>query len=102
MFLDRDGVLNAPLMHDGRPHPPSTVEELRLLPGVPDSCERLSGTGYTLVCITNQTDIARGTQDPTALAELNERLLSWLPLEEIIVSPHDDADACSCANHGRA
>lgn len=96
VFLDRDGVLNGPIIRSGRPHPPETVAEVRVLPGVADACRELSDAGLTLVCITNQPDIARGTQDPATVAAINDRLRGLLGLQEVVVCPHDDGDGCLC------
>jgi D-glycero-D-manno-heptose 1,7-bisphosphate phosphatase len=95
-FLDRDGTLNAPLVVNGRPYPPESAEELQLLPGVETACAELSAAGFRLICITNQPDIARGTQDPAFVATLNARLKELLGLDEVVTCPHDDADGCSC------
>ncbi len=37
VFLDRDGVLNQPIIRDGKPHPPAGVADVRLVPAVADS-----------------------------------------------------------------
>jgi D-glycero-D-manno-heptose 1,7-bisphosphate phosphatase len=95
-FLDRDGTLNAPLIVDGRPQPPARAEELQLLPGVEAACTELSAAGFRLICVTNQPDIARGTQDPQFVATLNGRLKELLGLDEVVTCPHDDADGCAC------
>lgn len=96
MFLDRDGVLNEPCVREGRPYPPEHVDQLRLLPGVQEACGELQRAGYTLVCITNQPDIARGIADPGQVEAIHARLSQWLPLTEIVVCPHDDDDDCFC------
>jgi D-glycero-D-manno-heptose 1,7-bisphosphate phosphatase len=95
-FLDRDGTLNVPVVVDGRPYPPETADELELLPGVEAACEELSAAGFRLICITNQPDIARGTQDPRFVATLNARLKELLGLDEVVTCPHDDVDGCAC------
>jgi D-glycero-D-manno-heptose 1,7-bisphosphate phosphatase len=96
VFLDRDGVLTELVVRSGRPHPPDAVTELRLLPGVDAACRELSTSGFKLVCITNQPDIARGTQDPATVAEMHARLREWLPLDAVMTCPHDDSDGCAC------
>jgi D-glycero-D-manno-heptose 1,7-bisphosphate phosphatase len=96
VFLDRDGVLNGPVIRSGRPHPPGTVAEVNVLPGVADACRELAGAGLTLVCITNQPDIARGTQDLATVAAINDRVRELLGLREVVVCPHDDGDGCLC------
>lgn len=96
VFLDRDGVLSAPVVHDGRPYPPSTAEDLALLPGAAEACRLLAEAGLALIVITNQPDIARGTMRPATVAAINERLMEQLELDEVVVCPHDDADGCAC------
>ena len=62
VFLDRDGVLNRATVVDGDPYPPASVAELELLPGVEDACRKLRDAGLLLIVVTNQPDVARGTQ----------------------------------------
>jgi len=96
VFLDRDGVLNAVVVRDGRPYPPGDASEVELLPGVGDACARLRAAGFDLVVVTNQPDVARGTLTLEAVERINDVLRAALPLDEIVVCPHDDADDCEC------
>jgi D-sedoheptulose 7-phosphate isomerase len=48
VFLDRDGVLNEPVIRDGRPYPPPTLADFRLLPGSTRSAE---ATRFSARCI---------------------------------------------------
>ena len=34
VFLDRDGVINRPLIRGGKPYPPVNLDEFEILPGV--------------------------------------------------------------------
>jgi D-glycero-D-manno-heptose 1,7-bisphosphate phosphatase len=96
VFLDRDGVLNAAVVRDGVPRPPGDLDEVEVLPGVEEACNRLRRAGFELVVVTNQPDIARGTQTEEAVRRINDALLMTLPLDEVVVCPHDDADGCAC------
>jgi D-glycero-D-manno-heptose 1,7-bisphosphate phosphatase len=96
VFLDRDGVLNEVRLRDGTPVPPSTVDEFTLLPGVVEACERLRDLGYALVVVTNQPDIARGTQTRAEVERMHEALRAAVPLDDVVICPHDDADNCAC------
>jgi D-glycero-D-manno-heptose 1,7-bisphosphate phosphatase len=96
VFLDRDGVLNETFVRNGVPTPPRSLAEFRLLPGVVAACTDLKQAGFTLVVVTNQPDIARGTQNRAEVDRIHERLRSLVPVDEVCVCPHDDADACSC------
>ena len=62
VFLDRDGVLNRPIIRAGRPYPPNSLEEFSILPEVPSACETLRQAGFVLLVVTNQPDIARGSK----------------------------------------
>ncbi len=96
VFLDRDGVLNQAVVRDGLPFPPASVDELHLLTGVIDASRRLDAAGWLLISVTNQPDIARGTQTRQRLDAINESLSRRLRLAAIRVCPHDDGDGCAC------
>jgi len=96
VFLDRDGVINRTLVRNGRPHPPHNLGELKILPGVAEALKRLHSTGFKVIVVTNQPDVARGTQARAMVEEINAALLSRLPIDEFRVCYHDDADQCAC------
>lgn len=96
VFLDRDGVLNRATVRDGKPYPPSSLEELQILPGVPEALDELKQAGFLLIVVTNQPDVGRGAQSREVVEAIHERLKSELPLDEILVCYHTDADACAC------
>lgn len=96
VFLDRDGVLNRAFVRDGRPHPPARVDDLEVLPGVAAAVERLREAGFQAIVVTNQPDIARGTTSPAHVDAIHRTLRAVVPVDEVLVCPHDDADGCSC------
>lgn len=96
MFLDRDGVLNLPVIRDGLPYPPAQVAELHLAPGAPEACARLRQAGLMLVVVTNQPDVARGLVTMSEIDVLNAALLDRISIDAVLVCPHDDADGCQC------
>ncbi len=92
VFLDRDGVLNRSVIREGKPYPPASPEELEILPGVAQALAELKQTGFLLICVTNQPDVARGTQRRETVEAMNATLRSALPLDEIVVC-YDDGDS---------
>ena len=96
VFLDRDGVLNEATVRDGVPHPPETLRDLVVVPGVDDACRALKRAGLVLVMVTNQPDLARGTATPAAVHAMNKSLQRRLGLDDVFMCPHDDADDCPC------
>ncbi len=96
VFLDRDGVLNRPLVRDGKPYPPGRLEEFELLPGVHEAIFNLRQMGLVLYVVTNQPDVARGAQQRSTVEAMHDLLRRELLLEHFYVCYHDDADNCIC------
>jgi D-glycero-D-manno-heptose 1,7-bisphosphate phosphatase len=96
IFLDRDGVLNEAMVRDGRPLPPTSLDQVVIRPGVREACQRLRAAGLLLIVVTNQPDIARGTTTRQAVDAVNQHLSEQLDLDAVCVCAHDDADGCDC------
>jgi D-glycero-D-manno-heptose 1,7-bisphosphate phosphatase len=96
VFLDRDGVINRAAVRDGKPYPPASLRDLEILPHVPEALNAMKAKGYSLVVVTNQPDVARGTSSRELVDRIHERLKSELDLDAILTCFHDDADACGC------
>lgn len=96
VFLDRDGVLNRAIVRDGRPYAPVHLDDFELLPGVVEATHALRGAGFLLVVVTNQPDVGAGRQERGVVEQMNAKLSTWLPLDDIKVCYHVDADQCAC------
>ncbi|MBI5132518.1 MAG: HAD family hydrolase [Rhodopseudomonas palustris] len=97
VFLDRDGVLNRPLVRDGKPYPPADAASVELYPGLRDQLQRLKDLGFRLIVVTNQPDVARGTTSKQTVDDINRLIASELPsIDKILVCFHDNADNCAC------
>ncbi|HWE96045.1 MAG TPA: HAD family hydrolase [Tepidisphaeraceae bacterium] len=96
VFLDRDGVLIRTFVRDGTPHPPQTPAEVEILPGVYEALSELHDRGFLLLVVTNQPDVARGTQTREMVEQINAHLLNALPLDGVYVCYHDTPDGCGC------
>jgi D-glycero-D-manno-heptose 1,7-bisphosphate phosphatase len=96
VFLDRDGVINRAVVRGGFPHPPSTLAELEILPGVPEALHALKAHGYFLFVVTNQPDVARGTVSREVVTGINDHLKYKLHLDAVLTCFHDNADNCDC------
>ena len=96
VFLDRDGVLNAAEIRDGKPYPPATAAGLRVIPDAISCLPALRDAGYLLIVVTNQPDVGRGSQTRRAVEEIHEALRSALPLDAIYVCYHAGTEGCEC------
>jgi len=95
VFLDRDGVLNHAVLRDGKPHPPADEEAMTIVAGAADALLRLRERDFRLIVVTNQPDVARGTQRRDVVEAMNAKLRAALPVDEVIVCWHD-GDDCDC------
>ena len=98
VFLDRDGTLNRcdPTPDGVTTKPPGSVAQLRLVDGAGGSCARLRTAGFVLLVVTNQPDVARGTQSRAVVEAMNSLVVSLLGLDGAAVCYHDDCDRCDC------
>jgi D-glycero-D-manno-heptose 1,7-bisphosphate phosphatase len=96
VFLDRDGVINKAIIRDRKPFSPATVKEMEIPDDVPRALELLKKHGFKLIVVTNQPDVARGWQTQESVEEINEKLKQLLPLDEVRVCYHTDANHCHC------
>ena len=96
VFLDRDGVINRAVVHDGKPYPPANLAEMEILPGVSDAMTALHSVGWLLIVVTNQPDVARGTKSLADVESINHYLQRVLPIYEFRTCYHDSDDSCDC------
>ncbi|MFT3694644.1 MAG: HAD family hydrolase [Kofleriaceae bacterium] len=96
VFLDRDGVINASVVREGKPYPPASLEEMQYLPGVGAAIDQLHAAGFVTIVVTNQPDVARGTQLASEVDRMHAAMQRDLGLTAVYACMHDDADKCHC------
>jgi D-glycero-D-manno-heptose 1,7-bisphosphate phosphatase len=97
VFLDRDGVINRATVRNGKPYPPARPSELEILPGVREALCRLQAADFRLIVVTNQPDVARGTQSRETVEAMHEMLRkAGLPITAFYVCYHDGPANCDC------
>jgi D-glycero-D-manno-heptose 1,7-bisphosphate phosphatase len=97
IFLDRDGVLNRPIVRAGRPFPPAWAKDVEIYDGLRDQLQRLKDRGFVLIVVTNQPDVARGITTKDRVEEINRRIARELPsIDRFQVCFHDNSDGCDC------
>jgi len=96
IFLDRDGVLNDPVIIRGKPYPPDTLNDL-IIPNHLERCLiELKEKSFLLIMITNQPDVARGKTKKENVKAINNYLKQKLNLDDVFCCYHDDNDNCKC------
>lgn len=96
VFLDRDGVINANVVRDGKPVAPTRVEDFQILSGVDDAVRKLKDAGYLIVVATNQPDISTGRNTRENLDAMHNIIRQCMPVDDILACFHTDAENCDC------
>ncbi|MDR2443868.1 MAG: HAD-IIIA family hydrolase [Deltaproteobacteria bacterium] len=96
IFFDRDGVLNQAVVVDGRPRPPADAQSMVITVGALGLLLSLKELGFTLICVTNQPDVARGSRTEENVKSMNEKVRFELSLDDLYVCLHDNEDNCDC------
>ena len=55
VFLDRDGVLNKPIIKNYKSYAPTSLKDFKLYPNTKKNCKLLKKK-YLLIVVTNQPD----------------------------------------------
>ena len=96
IVLDRDGVIN----HDSAQFI-KAPDEWRPIPGSLEAIARLNHAGWHTVIATNQSGLARGLFDISALNAIHARMNRELAelggrIDAVFFCPHGPDDGCSC------
>lgn len=96
LLLDRDGVLNRD-RHDYV----RTLDQLAILPGIPEAVAALNRAGVRLLVVTNQGCIAKGLLDEAGLARIHHHIGQILAtagghIDAFYHCPHHNGDGCTC------
>jgi D-glycero-D-manno-heptose 1,7-bisphosphate phosphatase len=108
VFLDRDGVLNDPVLDpvDGRPESPLRTEDVVLAPGAAQGVRALAALGVPLIVVSNQPAAAKGKATPEDLRAVHERVVALLAAEGAEIADwrycFDHPDALDPARRGCA
>jgi D-glycero-D-manno-heptose 1,7-bisphosphate phosphatase len=96
VFLERDGILNRANVERGNQKTPLTFEEFQVNSAAIEPLKQLKAAGYILLATTNQPGLSRGYQSRRELDRMHDLLKRQLPLDDILVCPHDETDECTC------
>jgi D-glycero-D-manno-heptose 1,7-bisphosphate phosphatase len=96
IFIDRDGVINA-----NRADYVKSWAEFEFLPGSREALVGLSGLGWPVVVISNQSAIGRGLVSAATVAEINARMVAEIEqaggrVDGVYICPHHPDEGCAC------
>ena len=96
IFLDRDGVVNYPVIRENKPYAPLSLDELEIISEIKNVIHVFKQKKFKIFIITNQPDVARGKVKKEVIEDINNFIKSKLSIDEIFTCYHDDQDECEC------
>jgi len=96
VFFERDGALTLPKVERGHQTTPLSLDDFQPNLAARVSLLALKDAGFVLLATTNQPGLARGYLMRRELDRMHDLLRRQLPLDDILVCPHDQADDCTC------
>jgi D-glycero-D-manno-heptose 1,7-bisphosphate phosphatase len=96
VFLDRDGVINKPMIIDGKSYAPRSLKDFKIFPKVKNDVKKLKNKGFKVFVITNQPDIGNKLIKKKTLQEMHRVLKKKVPIDKIYYCPHTRSDKCKC------
>ncbi len=96
VFIERDGLLNEAPVERQFQVSPLTLEDFRLNREAAPLLQPLKAAGLVVIATTNQPGLSRGYQSRRELERMHELLRDRLPVDDILVCPHDETDHCTC------
>jgi D-glycero-D-manno-heptose 1,7-bisphosphate phosphatase len=96
VFIERDGILNRVRVERQHQVSPLTLEDFHVKKETAPLLKRLKAAGFLVFATTNQPGLSRGYQSRRDLDQMHELLRKTLPLDDILVCPHDEVDHCPC------
>ncbi|MBF0299653.1 MAG: HAD-IIIA family hydrolase [Oligoflexia bacterium] len=99
IFLDRDGVINLPLIkEDNRPYSPSSLDEFVFCEGIIETIKAIKENemGFLVIVVTNQPDVARGLKQKENIELIHQHIIKQTLVDKIYCCYHDNSDNCEC------
>lgn len=96
VFIERDGVLNRVRVERQRVVSPVTIDDLQVNREAIPLLGKLKAAGLLLIATTHQPGLSRGYQSRRELDRMHELLRATFALDDLLLCPHDESDACSC------
>jgi len=96
VFLDRDGVINKPIIINGKGYAPRLLKDFKIFPKVKSDIKKLKNKGFKVFVITNQPDIGNKLLKKKTLNEMHSFLKAKVSIDKIYCCSHTRNDRCKC------
>lgn len=97
IFLDRDGIINVPIIMGKKPLSLSSVEQFCFTEHIFEIMEHLSHVCDNIFIVTNQPEVSRGTISKEEVQKIEKVIMEKFPfVKKFYTCYHSDEDSCNC------
>ena len=96
LFLDRDGIINVPLVKKNKPFAPTEISQFRLYKNLNKTLNYIKKLNYLIIIITNQPELSKGNLNKKTLDQMHEIIYSTFPIDDIFVCKCQESSSCKC------
>jgi len=89
-------VINRAIIRGKKPYPPSKIGDVVFPPGTSEAIQSLRSSGYLVIVVTNQPDVAKGVQSKEVVESIHAIIRQQLQVDDIKICYHVDEDNCHC------
>ena len=75
---------------------PLTMEDFQVNAEAGPWLQRLKDAGFVVIATTHQPGLSRGDLSRRELDRMHDHLRRLLPLDDLLICPHDETDRCPC------
>ncbi|MCI4335466.1 MAG: HAD family hydrolase [Thermoplasmata archaeon] len=99
VYVDRDGTINPDFHYLAEP------DRIEILEGVTRGIRELRDAGFCVVCVTNQSGVARGLYTEAIVESIHARIQQRLAMggasiDRFYYCPHAPTEGCDCRKPG--
>jgi D-glycero-D-manno-heptose 1,7-bisphosphate phosphatase len=98
LILDRDGVLNELIYDQPTGRAPRSTSEVRFVPSIEEI--RMLHNRYSIVCITNQPDIANKIISQENALSVHSKIMEYFDIKTSLMCTHNNNQFCACRKPG--
>ena len=98
IFLDRDGVINKPIIRNYKPYSPRSLSQFKIYKDI--KLLKNFKKNYFLIIITNQPDVKTKKIRKEMIKKFHNKITNLLKIDKIYICYHTDEDKCLCRKPG--
>ena len=96
LFLDRDGIVNKPVIENGIPYPPHSTVGAYPMEGIKEFIAQCKRLGYLVIVVTNQPDVGNKITSKNRVDKITRHMQALVGFDDFFTCYHGQKENCNC------